>query len=703
MEPIIQDIPADVQTATEPTTRTDAPAALPSTGTSTPTAIAAATSTALVSTYVDEHTPIVMRARMQPPGSTLYLEAGAGSGKTTFAESVLHVSKTNMRGEFVQRLATTMTKAGVNELKGKPNIPDGIVKSLHSLGYHAICSTYKRRMHASVKRLGIVLEGEAKEIRMPTPHATKYKLMAQTLLPATELDKEPHMHVAGRVSAAYALFVHFVEELATKAMEGGLGQPDNPEVSDLKELQRLVDRYELGQAIERCYNDMSLELRLLADRSVAVIQRFGAEALSEPVAAIKAMVDDLPPVACTPEDRQHAGIALTALLLGEAIKVAMRPSWRGHNVLRNALDPLDVMYLPSLMFCEMVALPANVAVQAPVLAKNGRKYDAILIDEAQDSNMAQAGLIKWAMDSHTQLIVVGDPMQRCFSFASASTDALRALIAPRELGVVDRRVLTNCFRCARLICKEVQAVLVEMQSDRIVRPVRPDDGEVIKHASLRRGELQAWMAEGTVAILARLNSVLACFTAHFLKVGQPFALLGQQGVLPQLIRLLDTFEDDATLATMLLKLRSLVASDNRLSLEEKDIAMCLHIFASSLLPDASRDVYSKAVSAKRRLAQLLEKAFKGSSNATGNATVRGMPILANGHAAKGHEFHTVVIAEPSLMTIQKIIDGGGEEAEDEMHLKYVFVSRAKDRLVFLIDTFKKHGAPGITDLCTPRP
>ena len=37
-----------------------------------------------------------------------------------------------------------------------------------------------------------------------------------------------------------------------------------------------------------------------------------------------------------------------------------------------------------------------------------------------------------------------------------------------------------------------------------------------------------------------------------------------------------------------------------------------------------------------------------------------------------------------------------------MHLKYVLLSRAKDRLVFLTDTFKTHGAPGIADLCTPR-
>ena len=524
------------------------------------------------------------------------------------------------------------------------------------------------------------------------------------------------MHARARVSAAYTLLADFVEQLTTKAFEAGLGQPRNLGMDSLEALHELAQRYELESLIERAFAEMSLELQPIANRSVGILQGFGGASLCEPVAQIEGMVASLLPPRLqgdalhhpeamhliagrvTLEDRLHAGVVVTAAVLNEAIKVAMRPAWRGQNTITNVLDPKDVMHLPALTFCEMVALPANAAVLAPVLARNGCKYDVIVVDEGQDSNPAQAGLVHWAAGDHTQLIIIGDPLQRCFSFASASAAALAALIARRAFGVVDRRVLTNNYRSARLICKEIAGVLDEMGCDRGVRPVRPDDGEVILNASLRRGELQTWVAEGTVAILARLNAVLACFKAHFLKVGQPFVVLGQQGVLPQLLRLLDTFDDKATLPAMVLQLRSLVSTScNTLSLEEKDIALCLVIFASSLLSE----LYSGAASAKRRVAQLLDEAYKGSSNSTSNATVRGMPILANGHAAKGHEFDTVLIAEPSLMTIQKIIDHGGEEAEDEMHLKYVLVSRAKNRLVYLEDTFKENGAAGIAHLCTP--
>tara|TARA_B100000795_G_scaffold258935_1_gene233461 strand:- start:208 stop:2229 length:2022 start_codon:yes stop_codon:yes gene_type:complete len=656
-----------------------------------------ATSCALVSTVVDEQTPIVLLARMQPPGSTLYLEAGAGSGKTSCAESVINVSKKDHAGNRVQLVATTMTRAGVNEMKSRAGIPDHMVKSLHSLGFSAICKAYSQRMGKSLKKHG--LQDQVQKVRLPKPHPTKYQIMAQILLPATALDKEPFMHVPDCISGAYKLLVDFIEQLATKAMEGGLGQPGNPDVSDLKALRRLVDRYELEPLIERAYNELTFELWPIVEKSVAIILRFGGEALSEPAADVEAMAHSLtlPLLAGTPAARLQAGMVVTGVLLGETVKVAMRPAWRGMNVITNALNPKDVMFLPSVSFVEMVALPSNVAVMAPVLARNGSKYDFILVDEAQDSNMAQSGLIKWAMARHTQLIVIADPKQRCYSFASASASALLVLLAPREIGVVDRRELKNNYRCARLICKEVQSVLNEMQCDRAIRPVRPDDGEVIRHASLRRGELQAWMAEGSVAILARLNSVLACFKAHFLKVGQPFAVLGQEGVLPQLLRLLETFDAKATLSTMVLDLRGLATSANKLSLEDKDIALCLAIFASSLLPE----LYSGPASAKRRVAQLLEKAYKGSAIAAGNAALRGMPIIANGHGAKGHEFDTVLLAEPSLIVIQKIVDGGGEEAEDELHLKYVLTSRAKNRLVYLEDTFKTHGALGIADLCTP--
>ena len=152
------------------------------------------TCTKLIGTVVDEQTPLVMLACTQPPGSTLYLEAGAGAGKTTVAERLIQARKTDAHGERLQLLATTMTKAGVNEMKSRGGIPNSIVKSLHSLGYEAICTSYKKRLVCSLKHHGILAHApEIKDIRMPRPHNTKYHIMVQHILPPSPFDKEPYM------------------------------------------------------------------------------------------------------------------------------------------------------------------------------------------------------------------------------------------------------------------------------------------------------------------------------------------------------------------------------------------------------------------------------------------------------------------------------------------------------------------------------
>jgi len=140
------------------------------------------------------------------------------------------------------------------------------------------------------------------------------------------------------------------------------------------------------------------------------------------------------------------------------------------------------------------------------------------------------------------------------------------------------------------------------------------------------------------------------------------------------------------------------AQDEARSVEQRDHSLCVMIFASSLLPDAPSQT---ATSPKDRLCAHLETAYAGSTKTCENSTVRGMPILGNGHASKGHEFTTVILAEPGSAMIQSIIEQGGEEAEDEKHLKHVLVSRGRDRLVFLEDVFQEHGPRGIVNLCSP--
>ena len=678
-----------------------------------------------VASHVDEHTPLVFLARTQAAGSTIYIEAGAGAGKTTLAERLMSSAKTDQKGAKRQIIATTMTKAGVHALKGRADIPSSSVQSLHSLGFQALCKAYSYKMMVAIQRHGAQTGLDSNgggdrmsspllpsqkdqalthdDIRLPLPHASKYTIMCQCLMPPTAFDQESNMHSPDIVSAAYTLMSNFVTGLANKGMEAGMGQPGAASMDDHDCLLELSTRYSLDGTLEKHYQMLSTELQHLCNRSVAVIHKFGPSILSGPFDELKTAIhsfatdfDFTKHVAA--ETRLHAGLIMTSHLLQEGMKVAMRPVWRGASRFVNVFDAKDFMQLPALTFPEMVGLPCNSSIQAPILARNGKPYDMILIDEAQDSNLAQVGLILWAAAPLTQLIVVGDPLQRCYSFASASALALQKLLAPRPIGVVDKCVLSNNFRCARHICEVIQTVLTEdVGADRIIRPVRHEHGEVLHRANLRNGLLHKWIAEGTVAILSRLNAVLAAFQAFFLKVGQPYAVLGRKGVLPQLLRLLEPFDDNTKMSAIVLHLKG-SAQDEARSVEQRDHSLCVMIFASSLLPDAPSHT---ATSPKDRLCAHLETAYAGSTKTCENSTVRGMPILGNGHASKGHEFTTVILAEPGSAMIQSIIEQGGEEAEDEKHLKHVLVSRGRDRLVFLEDVFQEHGPRGIVNLCSP--
>ena len=653
-----------------------------------------------VSKIVDEHTPVVLLAKTQQQGSTLVIEAGAGAGKTSLAERIIHVCKLNRHGNRQQILATTMTKAGVNSLKGRADIPRSMVKSLHGLGFHALCTWYVRRIQPVLLKAGLLSASNSQSIRTPQPHQSKYKIIMQVLMPPSDFDKEALMHAAGPVSAPYQLFHNFVSVLADKAMEGGLGQVGQDGLEDAVALRQLCTRYELQGHLERDFKNLSYEMQPLCNRAAVLITSYGPGILGDNFAAMKTAVNTMAPECMsdvTPSERLHAAILMTSHVLQESVKVATQPGWRGNNCFTNSLDAKDIMQLPALTFPEMVALPANTRVLAPVVSRAGLPFDVIVIDEAQDSNRGQVGLIRWAMSKDTQLIVIADPLQRCFSFASASSLAYGALTASRAQGSIDHRLLLNNFRSSRLICDEIQKVLIEdVESDRMVRPTRSDHGEVIRNAHLRDGRLAKWLAEGTVAILSRLNAVLAAFQAHFLKIGQPFAILGRDGVLPHLLRVLDQFSDTIALSSMLLELNQMGKNLDS-SVDEKDHILCIKVFATSLLEEGEAGF---SYSAKQRLSCLLEKAYVGSANADDNAAVRGMPILASGHSSKGHEFKSVILAEPGLSMIQAIIDRGGEEADDEKHLKYVLVSRARDRLVFLQDVFATSGSRGIAELCT---
>lgn len=162
-----------------------------------------------------------------------------------------------------------------------------------------------------------------------------FNLRLQALLPVTQLDRQPIVHVANpanrmlstlcpshQTSTSYTLFINFAEELASAAITEDLdlyeqGLPKLPIDIDLDDLAELVDRYKFASYIERVYTNMTVDQRTTADISTAILNCFGAEALCAPWANVERMINSFDvPLFSHHTNRLHAGMLVTAALLG---------------------------------------------------------------------------------------------------------------------------------------------------------------------------------------------------------------------------------------------------------------------------------------------------------------------------------------------------------------------------------------------------
>lgn len=128
---------------------------------------------------------------------------------------------------------------------------------------------------------------------------------------------------------------------------------------------------------------------------------------------------------------------------------------------------------------DMVWLPQQLGVKMP-------RYDVMLIDEAQDTNMAQQWL---ALESSDRLIVIGDPNQAIYGFRGSDVESMNRLrdeLKKRKHGVKEmglsftRRCPKSHVELAQMIVPKIQALkdapkgivrTVEMQNcDRFMEP-----------------------------------------------------------------------------------------------------------------------------------------------------------------------------------------------------------------------------------------
>ncbi|HEX9503835.1 MAG TPA: ATP-dependent helicase [Patescibacteria group bacterium] len=98
---------------------------------------------------------------------------------------------------------------------------------------------------------------------------------------------------------------------------------------------------------------------------------------------------------------------------------------------------IDQARIGNIDFTDMIWLPA-------ILELQPRRYDHVLVDEAQDLNPAQLALVLKARKPNGRFIAVGDVNQAIYGFAGASLESIQEIIEATDANTLP---LSICYRC----------------------------------------------------------------------------------------------------------------------------------------------------------------------------------------------------------------------------------------------------------------
>lgn len=181
------------------------------------------------------------------------------------------------------------------------------------------------------------------------------------------------------------------------------------------------------------------------------------------------------------------------------------------------------------------------------------RFGYVMIDEFQDTNLAQLRLAHLVADHHTNgdnpnIMVVGDDDQSIFKFNGAELGNM--LSFRRSYPSTKVIVLTENYRSTQDIL-DVASCVIEHSKERLVHSDKSLDKRLVAKASLKNGRIQStgftdresqlsgvaldiqkkYKSDQTIAVLARSHSSLRDIAARLIGLGVPIHYEQQQNAL----------------------------------------------------------------------------------------------------------------------------------------------------------------------------
>jgi len=357
-------------------------------------------------------------------------------------------------------------------------------------------------------------------------------------------------------------------------------------------------------------------------------------------------------------------------------------------------------------FSDMIWLP--VALDLPV-----RKFDLLLVDEAQDLNRCQQALAKKA---GKRLILCGDPKQAIYGFAGADSESMDRMyrelkgescnrcdglgyVRQEEANGMVRAVpatsgyvcamcgnrpkciklpLTVTRRCGRAIVREANKIVVDFYA-----ADTNGDGKVTS-ASMNKNATDYYTkeVESGDMILCRVNAPLVSECFRFIKTGRQANIQGRdigQGLISTITRLMKGYDIDQPNSVLELTRRLSDWLDKETKKEQakkfpsenkiinlQDKHDCLFCFTEGV--DVVREVIRK-----------IEAIFVDRKAEERRAGI----LLSSIHKAKGLEAKRVFFLEPDGAACPHPMATTPWQKEQEYNLRYVAITRAIEHLVFV--------------------
>lgn len=356
---------------------------------------------------------------------------------------------------------------------------------------------------------------------------------------------------------------------------------------------------------------------------------------------------------------KHYDITLDAEIgYSDAIEIAIQVLQESNRDFKN-IDFDDMIYLPLLKNLDLI------------------KYDWIIVDEAQDTNVCRKIMAKRMGHENTRYLFIGDDAQAIYGFTGAENDSMQLI---KEQFNCKEFALPICYRCGSNIIAEAQKIVPDIQAkedavEGIVRSEKYVDFlEYSSNYNLTKKD----------GIICRNNAPLVSLAFGLIRRGIGCRIEGRD-IGKNLITLCNKWKKVKDLNQFLAKLIVFFEAEfakpmnkNKMQLlEDKMETMILLIERCQAIGEHSLEGLKK----------LIESMFSDSDE-------KGVPnvvVLSSIHKAKGLEFQRCFILGRNQFMPSKYATQDWQLVQ-EKNLEYVAITRAMEELVFVTDVPTKRKA-----------